>query len=221
MLNSNKHIIIYTIALPLLLSFICFGANAQTDWHLKKDEDGIKVFTANTDNSDFKTIKVECTVKATPSQVVALLMDIDRQHEWVYNSKSGTLLKMVKPNEFIFYSQVDVPWPCADRDYIAHITVNQPSPELITIDSHSEPDMMPAKEGKVRVRKSWAHWDVTALSKDLLKIVYTVSFDPAGSVPAWLTNMFVTKGPFQTFQNLRDKVSLPAYKNAHFDFIKD
>lgn len=127
----------------------------------------------------------------------------------------------MKPNEFIFYSQVNVPWPCTDRDYIAHITVNQPSPELVTIDSRSEPDMVPVKNGKVRVRKSAAHWDVTSLGKDLVKVVYTVSFDPAGSVPAWLANMFVIKGPFQTFQKLRDKVGLPAYRNVHFDFIKD
>jgi len=220
MLNKNDHILQRMAALTLLLSFMSCCACAQ-DWHLKKDEDGIKVFTANATNSDFKTIKVECTVSARPSQVVALLMDIQRQHEWVYNSKSAELVKVLGANEFIFYSQVSVPWPCADRDYIAHITVTQPSPELITIDSRSEPDMLPVKSGKVRVRKSMAHWAMTSLGKDLIKIVYTVSFDPAGTVPAWLTNMFVTKGPFQTFQQLRDRVKLPVYKDAHFDFIKE
>jgi hypothetical protein len=59
------------------------------------------------------------------------------------------------------------------------------------------------------------------MGKELLKIVYTVEFDPSGAVPAWLTNMFVTKGPLQTFQKLRLAVSRPAYANATVDFIKE
>lgn len=77
---KRKYIIIKAIAI-VWLSLLGLGVYAQQDWRLKKDEDGIKVFTACTDNSDFKTIKVECEVKARPSQVVALLMDIDKQHE--------------------------------------------------------------------------------------------------------------------------------------------
>ncbi len=218
-----KHMIPLKITVAILLCGLSWNISAQTqaDWHLKRDEDGIKVFTADDNNSDFKCIKVECTVKATQSQLIALLMDINRQPDWVYGSKSAEVVKAIKANEFIFHSEVDVPWPCADRDYVAHITINQPSPQLLTIDSHSEPDMVPAKDGIVRVKKSAAHWDVTPLSKDLLKIVYIVSFDPSGSVPAWLTNLFVTKGPFLTFQKLKENVGLSAYQNAHFDFIKE
>jgi hypothetical protein len=221
MLKWSKNINPKKIAATVALGTASLCAAAQSDWHLKKDEDGIKVFTANADNSDFKCIKVECTVKATQSQLVALLTDINRQPDWVYGSKSAEVLKSIKPNEFIFHSQVDVPWPCADRDYIAHITINQTSPQELIIDSHSEPDLIPAKDGIVRVKKSAAHWDVTKVGSDFLKIVYTVSFDPAGSVPAWLTNMFVTKGPFLTFQKLKDKVGTSEYHNAHYDFIKE
>ena len=216
-----KHIVMRRIAQILLLCLVCARVSGQDEWELKKDEDGIKVFTACTPNSNFKSIKVECTVKATPSQLVAFLMDIQAQHDWVYNNKSTQLVKKIGSNEMIFYSEVSVPWPCTNRDYISHITIKQPTPQLVTIDAHAEPDLLPVKEGKVRVMTSKAHWDVTSLSKDLLKIVYTVQFDPAGSVPAWLTNMFVTKGPLQTFQKLRECVSRPVYQNAHVDFIKD
>ncbi len=219
--NPSRYIYPSMLAATILFVALSISAIAQPDWHLKRDEDGIKVFTADSDNSDFKCIKVECTVKATQSQLVALLIDISRQPAWVYGSRSAEIVKTVKSNEFIFHSEVEVPWPCADRDYVAHITINQPSPQLLVIESHSEPDMVPAKNGIVRVKKSSARWDVTPVSKDLLKIVYTVSFDPAGSVPAWLTNLFVTKGPFLTFKKLKENVALSAYQNAHFDFIKE
>ena len=209
----------YVMVLLLLLG--AFRALAQDNWQLKKDEDGIKVFTASTPNSNFKSIKVECSVKAKAAQLVAFLMDISAQHDWVYNNKNTSLLKKIGANEMIFYSEVSVPWPCTNRDYISHITITQPTDKLVTIDAHSEPDLLPAKEGKVRVKNSKAHWDVTRLGNELLQIVYTVQFDPAGSIPAWLTNMFVTKGPFETFQKLREGVSKPAYANATVDFIRE
>lgn len=218
---SIKNIITNKIITVILLCFIHTCLYAQPDWKLKKDEDGIKIFTANTEQSNFKSVKVECTVNARLSQLIAFLMDVDKQHDWVYGNKFSQLIKKIEANEMIFYSEVSVPWPCTNRDYIAHITVNQKTQQIVTIDSHAEPDLLPQKEGKVRVRSSVAHWDVTAVSKDLLRIVYTVQFDPSGSVPAWLTNIFVTKCPLQTFQKLREEVSKPAYQDAHVDFITD
>ena len=194
---------------------------AQPDWKQRRNEDGIKVFTASTELSDFKSIKVECTVNARLSQLIAFLLDVNEQHNWVYGNKFSQLIKQTGPNDLIFYSEVSVPWPCTNRDYIAHITVNQISPQLVTIDSHAEPGLLPHKEGKVRVKSSVAHWDVTVLNKNQLQIVYTVQFDPSGAVPAWLVNMFLTKGPFQTFQKLREEVNKPAYQNAHVAFIKE
>ena len=203
----------------LFLSLLSTGAHAQFKWDLKKDEDGIKVYTSSTANSNFKSIKIICTVKATQAQLVAFLLDLIKQHEWVYNTKSTQLLKTVQPNELIFYSEVSVPWPCTNRDYIAHFVITQVSPQLLTIDSHAEPWFIPAKAGLVRVEKSIAHWEVTAVSGGL-QIVYTLQFDPGGDIPAWLTNLFITKGPLQTFQKLREEISKPEYLNAHVDFIK-
>lgn len=221
MTAGMKNIVLRRAGIILFLIGVCAHARAQGDWQLKRNEDGIKVFTRNDDSTSFKCIRVECTVNATPSQLVALLMDMNRQPDWVYGSKSAEVLKTIKPNEFVFHSEVEVPWPCSDRDYIAHIVINQASPQLVTIDSRSEPDLLPLRDGVVRVKKSRAHWDVTTVEKNVVKILYTVSFDPSGAVPAWLTNMFVTKGPFLTFQKLKDKVAMPAYQNAHYDFIKE
>ncbi len=209
------------LIITLLLSLISIGVCAQAKWELKKDEDGIKVFTSVCDNSCFKAIKVECTLTATQSQLVAFLLDVEKQPEWIYNNKSTRFIKKYKDNDQVFYSEVNVPWPCSNRDYISHFLINQVSPTQMSIDSHAEPDFLPQKKGLVRVKSSVAHWEVTTLSNSLLKVIYTVQFDPGGSVPAWLTNMFVTKGPFHTFEKLRAGVKNTAYQGAHFDFIKE
>jgi len=204
-----------------LLCCLTGAAQAQDNWQLKKEEEGILVYTGSSPNSDFKSIKVECTVKAKTTQLVAFLLDLDAQRDWVYNNKNTSLIKKIDANEMIFYSEVSVPWPCTNRDYISHITITQPNPKLVTIDAHAEPGLLPAKEGKVRVKDSKAHWEVTRAGSDLLKIVYTVQFDPSGAIPAWLTNMFVTKGPLLTFRKLREVVARPVYANASVPFIKE
>jgi len=219
MTGAGKHII--TLMAALLVLAAGQNAYAGPEWKLKRSEEGIKVYTANTEGSNFKSVKVECTVNARLSQLIAFLMDIDRQPSWVYGSKNAKLLRKTSPLDIAFHSEVEVPWPCSNRDYIAHITVNQPAPNLVTIDSHSEPDMIPEETGKVRVRRSVAHWDITAPNAQQVNIVYTVEFDPAGSVPAWLINMFVVKGPFQSFQKLREGVSRAPYVTAHAEQIKD
>jgi hypothetical protein len=211
----------YKIIAIIVACLVATSVIAQSEWKLRKDEDGIKVFTTNGINSNFKSVKVECTVKARLSQLVAFLLDIERQHEWVYSNYNGRLLKKYGDNELAFYSEVSVPWPCTDRDYIAHFTMKQVSPQLLTIDSHAESGLLPEKAGRIRVKFSNAHWDVTTVNHDLLKIVYVVQFDPAGSVPAWLTNLFVTKAPFQTFEKLREGAADPRYQNAHLSFIKE
>jgi len=209
------------IMIAILFSLASTVLIAQTDWHLKRDENGIKVFTGDTPNSDFKSIKVECTVNTRLSQFVAFLLDISKQPDWVYGSKSTQLIKKIAPNEFIFYSEVSLPWPCNNRDYVAHFVINQVSPQLLTIDSHAEPDLLHEKDGIVRVKHSVAHWDVTTVNANQLQIVYTVQFDPGGAIPAWLTNMFVTKGPYETFDKLRKGVNDPAYQHTSIAFIKE
>ena len=136
-MGIKKQIWVGFAAVAMLLILACPDVNAQSVWELKKDVDGIKVFTTNTPNSNFKSIKVECTVKAKASQLVAFLMDLSAQHDWVYNNKSTSLIKKLGSNEMIFYSEVSVPWPCTNRDYISHITINQPNPQLVTIRSRT------------------------------------------------------------------------------------
>ena len=220
MLNAGKYIVIRITASTLLLAFICFGAYAQ-EWHFKKEEDGIRVYTANTENSDYKSVKVEFDVRTTFTQLTVFLMDVNKIHEWVYANKVAWRVKTFQPNEFAFYAEVSAPWPCANRDYIAHIKIAQPSAKLLTIDSYGDPALVPEKKGIVRVKRSVAHWEITAQGNGLLHIVYTVSFDPGGSIPAWLTNMFVTKGPLETFEQLKSRVNLPEYQGTRLDFIKD
>ncbi len=196
-------------------------AVAQTNWQFKKEEDGIKVFTAKTPNSNFKAIRIEFNINTRQAQLAAYLMDVSKQNEWVYANKKSVLLRKINTNEIVFYAVVNMPWPVTNRDYVSHVTFTHPDAKTLKIDAKTESGLMPEKPDLIRVRYSEAHWLVSAISRDVQHVVYTVQFDPGGVLPAWIVNLFLAKGPVNTFQKLREGVNKPEFKNATVDFIKE
>ena len=196
----------------LLLFAASSGAVAQPVWKLKKDDDGIKIYTGSTDTSEYKLLKVELEVDASVNQVLAFLKDVERQPEWIYGVRSARALSITSPDEFVYYSEVDLPWPCSDRDYVAHLYISRPTAGVTMLDSHAEPDYIVEKKGFVRVRASVAHWEIHSLAPGRQSVTYTLSFNPGGLIPPWLINMFLTKGPSSTFKKFRDGVNEPRYR---------
>lgn len=209
--------------LPLFLLLITANAAfAQTDWKLKANSDGIKVYSSAVADSKFKALRVECNFQATLAQIVTVLLDVKTCTEWVYHTKSITLLKQPSPSEIYYYSEVSLPWPTSNRDFVAHLIVSQDEEtKVVTVDGPAVNGLVPLKDGIVRVTNSKGKWVITPLGKDEIKVEYTLHVDPAGSLPAWLVNMVASEGPTQSFKKLKLQLKKPEYKNASLSFIKN
>ena len=204
-----------TVFLVLIFVLKLNPASAQTDWKLSTDKEGIKIFTGTVSNSKVKAIKVECYLNATPAQLAAVVMDVKNSPEWVYHTKSCMLIKQVSSSELYYYSEISLPWPAQNRDFVAHLTVTKnPVSKALTIDGPAVPGYVPVKDGIVRVDHSSGKWIITPTSATQVKVEYTIHTDPGGDLPAWLVNMFATDGPLQIFRNLKLELQKPAYKNA-------
>ncbi|AMR31444.1 lipid-binding protein [Mucilaginibacter sp. PAMC 26640] len=209
----------YLTFLVLLLKIS--GASAQYVWTPKTETDGIKVSTSMVPKSKFKAIKVECDISATASQLVKVLMDVKNCTEWVYHTKSCILLKQPSPAEVYYYSEVSIPWPATNRDFVAHLTVHQnPENKVVTVDGPVVNGMVPAKEGIVRITESKGEWVITPIGKNNVKVVYTLQVDPAGDIPAWLINLFAAEGPTKSFEALRQQVKKSEYQQG-VAYIRD
>lgn len=212
----------YKAGLLVLLLFNFYLCMAQDKWKLRTEEDGIKIYTSPVLNSAIKAIKAECMLNATPSQLVAVITDLKHCKDWVYHSKSNILVKVVSPSELYYYSEVVVPWPAQNRDFIAHIMVSQNSQtKVVTVDAPCVADMVPRRQKIVRITHSVGKWTITPVKKNLIRVEYELEVDPGGTVPVWLVNLFATQGPMETFEKLKVQVQTPLYKNQHFSFIND
>jgi hypothetical protein len=197
-------------------------AAGQTDWKLNSEKEGIKVYTSIVPDSRIKAIKVECDVNATSSQLVALLMDIKTSPDWVYHVKSCVLVRQVSASELYYYAEVNLPWPAANRDFVAHLTVTQnPDTKVITIDGPAVPGLVPIKKGVVRIDHSNSQWTITPSGTDQLQVEYTIHVDPGGSLPSWLVNTFATEGPMKIFKALKLQLKKPAYKGVDLAFVEN
>ncbi|HEY6901537.1 MAG TPA: START domain-containing protein [Puia sp.] len=208
--------------LTILLSGLCFWGQGQDDWKLKSDKEGIAIYTRTPSDSKFKAIRVVCELDATLSQLVAVILDVNTGAEWVYSTKTSVLLKQISPSELLYYSEVSIPWPASNRDFIARLkAVQDTHTRVVTIYGPTEPGYIPAKKDIVRVQKSEGKWVITPLAKGRVRVDYTLKADPGGSLPAWLVNMFVTKGPHESFLKLKEQLKKPVYAHAKLAFITD
>ena len=208
--------------MSLFMVLAAASASAQNDWKLSADKEGVKIYTSIVSDSKIKAVKVECDLNTTPSQLVAVVMDINSATDWVYHVKSAKLIKQVSPSELYYYSEVSLPWPVANRDFVAHLVVTQdPASKVVTIDGPAVQGFVPVKKGVVRVDNSFGRWVITPVGSGQVHVQYTIHTDPGGTIPAWLVNIFATDAPLKIFEGLKVQLQKPAYKNTALAFVEN
>jgi hypothetical protein len=189
----------------LLLSFTCIGAAAQhEECSLKKNSDGILVYTCKIGNERFKSLKATFTIAHTTlEELIALLKNADQYTTWQYNTIASKLLMPVSADTLIVRTEIDAPWPIENRELIVEYAfLYEHAAKKLKVTTNTVSFDYPASEGVVRVPFSHAEWDVTAVG-DGLEVTYTMKIDPGGSIPAWLVNMAMAEGPHESFTKLK------------------
>jgi hypothetical protein len=193
--------------LQLLLLLFAASAFAQDEWVEKKDKDGIKIYSRHSDHSKFNDLKIEMDLKGNVSQLSAILLDVEKYPEWAYATKTCVLVKKISNNELIYYSEIGVPWPATNRDFYAHCTaVLDSASRSLKVTSTGLKNYQPEKKDLVRIPASKGVWNITTVSDKIIHLQYFLEVNPGGSVPAWILNIFSTKGPLETFHNLKLKM---------------
>ena len=198
---------------------VAIGGWAQDDCTSKLDKDSVKIWTCPSKNSKFKAVKSTFLMKGTPSQLTALVLDLDGHKNWQYKTKSASLVKKISDQHYIYYTEIEAP-VVNNRDFVIEMTINQdPNTKLLLIDLVSVPDYIPHKEGIVRVPFSKARWTVRSIDNDIIQVDYFLELDLGGSVPGWIVNMFAHQGPYETYLGMRELIR--DYPRGQLSFIKD
>jgi hypothetical protein len=214
--------IIYKIEWILLVFFYMNTCYSQTEWDLKKDKDGIKVYTGKLQDSKFNAIKVICKLNGSLSSLAAILLQPALQPEWVDATKTSFLVKRLAANHIYYYNIASLPWPLMNRDMVIDMIIHQDSlSKKMTIHANSIDKIKPEITGLVRIPLSQATWEIVPIGLNRIQVEYTLKINPGGGIPAWVVNMFIAKVPYESFHSLSKIIQENRFQKQQFDFIKN
>ncbi len=196
------------LAVAFISMFLHTVVSAQSDWTFQKEKDGIKLSSRRSATSSFNDVRVELDVPGTIHQLAAILEDVPRYSEWAYATKKSVLVKQLGPGKLIYYSEIEVPWPATNRFFYAGFELKTDlQNQTLHLEAASIPGYGPVPADLVNVPYTKGIWHVTTLSPKSIHIDYVLELNPGGSLPAWVINLFTTKGPLETFENIKKKMT--------------
>jgi hypothetical protein len=201
--NLNLKIsIIRIILISFWLPKILFAQ--QSDCDLKRDTDGIKVYTCNEANESFKSLRAEFVLEnAKMEDVKNFLWDVSNYVTWQYNMIEAERLSSSGTDEMSYRSEIDAPWPVENRELVVKVTMKREE-NMLKFFIKNTPYNKPPKEDVVRVPFFEASWKVVPDGTSL-KVTYTLRIDPGGSVPPFLVNIAMAEGPYVSFKKLKEQ----------------
>jgi hypothetical protein len=186
-----------------LIVLFSIAITAQPLWELKKEKDGIKVYLANSEDTNVKQFKVETYVEASPRQIANAVVDLDNNYKWFLNVGKAELIKQLGKDEFTFKQVIKMPFPFKDREVVEYCVVKELPDGVIRIDLKEDNTFIPETDDFFRMPISRGYWILTP-SGSGTAIEYSFLADPGGNIPAWLANQFIVSNPLKTIKGLRE-----------------
>ena len=194
--------------LVILSTFMCMitAVKAQDTWELRRNENGITIYSRRHDN--LVELHLLTEFNSTTDNLINQLMNIPNYVIWVYGNKRSGIIKKINDHDIIYFTEAHLPWPIADRDLVIELTITPASAtNPLTIIAKSIDGILPPKPHFIRVPYSVATWHVIPVPGNKIKIDYTFSLDPGGSIPSWLVNLTIATGPYKSFLKLGDMLN--------------
>jgi hypothetical protein len=193
-------ILLATSLLPVFL--------AAQDCVLKKDKDGIKVYTCKSDTSRFRSLQAEFVIENTSiEELKTFVFTVSRYIQWQYNTTEAVMLKKINNQEMIYRTIIDAPWPLDSRELIVQFSTVVHDVDHASFYIKTIPHELPVSDDLVRVPFSQARWDIVR-SNNSLYVTYSMNIDPGGYVPPFLVNIAMAEGPYQSFINLKKLIEI-------------
>lgn len=200
----------------MALVLLCTAAAEDSDWELRKERDGIAVWTRKVPGSGSLEFRAVTEIEATMSSMLALMEDVDSYTRIFPSVKEAKLVGTIGSRDPVLYQRIDVPPPAKDRDTVVRVSFERNGKTgAVTLRMTSLWDYLPERNNIVRVRHVTGYWEFVPNGKrGTLRVTYRLHNDPGGKLPPWLVNMAVVKRPFNVLRNLKKIVRKPAYRDA-------
>ncbi len=217
--------------LPLLLIYCSWLATAsmslfaaaEQDWELKRDRDGIQVYTRAVEGSPYRAVRTTTiVVDVRLASLVALIEDVEACPDWADRCAEAYLHERISETESLVYTHNNMPFPVKDRDVLAQVqwTQNLETYEVI-MNSQATTGKLAKLRGRLRLTKAVASWNFKPQADGSVEISNEAHIDPGSALPGWVTNRLLVDAPFETMKSFVSEVQKPKYRDATVSFIQE
>jgi hypothetical protein len=199
--------IIYLILTGLL--FLDSNEYQDRNWKLRKEEDGIIIYTRSVPGSSFDEFKAIVSISNTSlAEVLDIILDANRYPGLIADCSEAKILMQKGKYYDIHYLRIRAPWPIKDRDAIYEsTTIILNEGKLAHISLLPMGNYLEEKKNLIRMHNGVGYWELEEVEKKSVKITYQFQGNPEGLIPAWLSNSIIVANPFKTLQNLKNRVA--------------
>jgi hypothetical protein len=192
----------------LLLILLFINPFPESEWNLKKEKDGIKIYTRSLEGSTFDEFKGITTIeKSSLSEVLEIILDVKKYESLFPDCMNPKVLKQDGKYFDIHHIQVKAPWPVKNRDAVyEQKAVLDKNGKHAVVNLKPLPDYIAEDKDFVRIRDGSGFWELDEDDSNNVKVIYQFHGEPGGEIPAWVANSFVVSQPFETLKNLKNRL---------------
>lgn len=207
-------------ALLIFCFFSSFLIQAQSEWELKSDEDGIEIYTRHLPNKKFLEFKASTTVEGSMHGIMSLIKDVNNMNDWMQNFRVNELLETNNFWHQVSYHEVHIP-VLQNRDLVLELKLAKNDQDnSLRIDMQSLPEFIPEKRKRTRIQELYGYWLCKSLGNGKIRVEYSMYVDPGKSIPSWLYNMRIKKDPYTTLNSIRNLVKEEKMRQAYFSELE-
>ncbi len=179
-------------------------------WKKISEKGDLKVYKRTRPGTNLKEVRIDYVFHVNAKKLLDELDDAGNYTEWIYKCGEAKVISKPAKNEIIYYTLANVPSPIWDRDIVAHSVYQYFPEEKIHYYESSVPEndeeLEPVRKKVVRVKDYGATWTIKEVEENKIETINTIYMDPGGSIPNWLANMTISKGPIKSMKALEKRL---------------
>ncbi|MFT5320889.1 MAG: hypothetical protein ACI934_001036 [Pseudohongiellaceae bacterium] len=219
----NKVVFGIFVLLLQLPAFLLAAESTIQDWELKRDREGIQVYTRKVPGSPYAAVKTITVVSDLRlSSMVALILDSEACAQWADKCAESSVYEKISDTELLIYTVNDLPFPVKDRDILARVHWSQNPMTLdVTMTSEAVTGIVEEQKGRLRLTEATISWHLQPLAMGAVQVINEAHVNPGSPLPGGLINMLLVDSPFETMKSFRKAAALPKYEQASISFVQE
>lgn len=187
--------------------------SAEPEWSLVLNKNDIKVYNRTVAGSDLNAFKGVTVVNAGLEVILCAIRDIPGQVHWLADCKESKAIEKINSKTWLIYNVTGAPWPVSDRDAVYKRIESDDYKEgkVMFIFTAIECPEVPEKEKMVRMKDVYGEIFLKYVDRNHTLAEYTVKADPAGRIPAVVSNIMSKYIPYNTLTGLKEIIRQGKY----------